>query len=229
MKLKAIIKLKIIRKFLGWLIYLYLQLVYKTSSWEIIKPEGLNIADLDKDAYIYAFWHGRLAMVPYLYNGNGPINVLISSHSDGDIIKNAITYFGFNTISGSSKKSSTKAILQILRKLKNGENIAITPDGSRGPRMRINSNIINIAKISGKKILPICFATTKNRYMNSWDRFILPFFRSKGVLAYGKFIEVRPLANKEEIISLTKALESELNNIAFKCDMMTNNQPILPE
>ena len=100
MKLKAITKLGFFRKILGLISYLYIVLCYKTSRCYVVNDNQEKI----DSAAIYAFWHGRLAMMPYLCPKDRKMNVLISSHSDGDIIKIAMSYFKFATISGSSKK-----------------------------------------------------------------------------------------------------------------------------
>jgi lysophospholipid acyltransferase (LPLAT)-like uncharacterized protein len=131
MQLKKITKSRLARFFLGWFAYAYIQLSYKTSNWRIIYPKT-PLNDIVVKSAIFAFWHGRLAAMPYLCPPTIAMNILISSHSDGEIIKNAMSHFGFKTISGSTKKKSTQALRHIIKKLTEGENIAITPDGSRG-------------------------------------------------------------------------------------------------
>ena len=102
-------------------------------------------------------------MMPLSWKKEKKINMLISEHPDGQLISKTVKYFGINTIYGSSSKGGTKAIRNIIQSLKSGESVGITPDGPRGPRMKINSAIIKIASLTGYKILPLS-CSVKNRF-----------------------------------------------------------------
>ena len=218
MYLKKIVKSSVFKHSFGWLASIYIKLVYKTGSWQIIMPPLTSDRPNFEQQAIFAFWHGRLLMMPYLKANNRQMNVIISSHSDGEIIKNAMQYFKIDAISGSSQKKSTFVLRQILKKLKLFENISITPDGSRGPNRQINSNIIDIAKIAKVPIIPMSFSAKKCYSFNSWDRFMLAFPFSEGVFIYGKPITVPANADQLEISRLKQILANELNAITLKAD-----------
>jgi lysophospholipid acyltransferase (LPLAT)-like uncharacterized protein len=220
MKLKKITKSVFFRKILGLLIYLYIVFCYKTSKWSIV---DLSNTKHDFPA-IYAFWHGRLAMMPYLGRKNRKMNVLISTHSDGEIIKNAMSYFNFSTIGGSSKKNSFSALKQIIKKLQNNENISITPDGPRGPSRQINSNVIDIARITKTPIIPMIFSISRNIILNSWDNFMVPLPFSKGILIYGDAIEVPEDADLAEKERLKEKLALGLDKITIMADSIINSK-----
>jgi lysophospholipid acyltransferase (LPLAT)-like uncharacterized protein len=95
--------------------------------------------------------------------------------------------------------------------------------------MQINSNILDIARITNKPIIPISFSSNKNYCFNSWDRFMLPMPFASGVLIYGEPIIVSKDASLDEIENLKQQLKSELNKITYEADILTNQQPILPE
>jgi lysophospholipid acyltransferase (LPLAT)-like uncharacterized protein len=214
MKLKKITKSVFFRKILGLLIYLYIVFCYKTSRWSVI-----DLSNTKHDSpTIYAFWHGRLAMMPYLGPKNRQMNVLISNHSDGDIIKIAMSYFKFATISGSSKKNSFTALKQIIKKLQNNENISITPDGPRGPSRKINSSIIDIARMTKSPIIPMIFSISRNIILNSWDSFMVPLPFSKGVLIYGEKITVPENADHAKTEELKEKLALGLDKITTMAD-----------
>lgn len=219
MILKKITKLKIIRHLLGYLIYRYLKVVYSTTKWQIIN-ENFNLASTGA---IYAFWHGKLAMMPYVFPSNRIMNILISTHTDGDIIKIAMHHFGLQTINGSSKRNPTMALRMIIKKAKNNENIAITPDGSRGPAYQINGNIIEIAKLVKLPIIPVSYAVNKKKILNSWDKFMIPLLFNRGVLIYGEPIIVNQNDDANQIANLKNLLAVTLSNITKQADLIASN------
>lgn len=220
MKIKKITKSVFFQKILGFIIYIYIVLCYKTSKWSVV--------DFNKQKHnhstIYCFWHGRLAMAAYSYYKKSGMNVLISPHSDGEIIKNTMSHFNFATISGSSKKNSVLSLKHIIKKLNNNENVAITPDGPKGPAHKINSNIIEISRITKAPIMPIAFSMSRNIILNSWDSFMLPFPFSKGVLIYGELITVPTASTITEREDLKAKLALKLTEITLIADDMVNNK-----
>lgn len=103
--------------------------------------------------FIIAMWHGRLAMLHQLRFGDRPLVALISGHRDGQLISKCGWYYDIRTVIGSSTRGGSGAIRQLIRLAREGHSLFITPDGPRGPRMRVNRGIIDIARLSG---LPIC-------------------------------------------------------------------------
>lgn len=144
----------------------------------MIHPDSAAYLSGDKNA-LYAFWHGRLMMMPLLCRPKHKMHVLISRHRDGLLISRVISHFGQATIAGSSGKRGAGAMKEVLRALKNGENVSITPDGPRGPYQSVSDGTIALAKLSGMPVIPITFSATRLRRFKSWDRFCfaLPFSR----------------------------------------------------
>jgi lysophospholipid acyltransferase (LPLAT)-like uncharacterized protein len=161
-----------------------------------------------------------MPMMPHFRTSPFKMNVLISGHRDGDMIARVISHFNFATISGSSSKNSRVALREILSKIKSKEDIAITPDGPRGPACKINSNIIGIARMTGVPIIPMSFSCARHYRFRSWDRFMLPKIWGKGVLVYGRPIYVAKDSSAEEISKLEQELELEMNSITAKADLL---------
>ena len=97
--------------------------------------------------------------------------MLISQHRDGQLIARTVRRFGIASIAGSTSHGGSAALRAILRALKAGQCIGVTPDGPRGPRMRATGGAVDIARLSGVPILPAAFATSRRRVLGSWDRF----------------------------------------------------------
>lgn len=125
---------------------------------------------------IVAFWHGELLMQPFLYKKlrDRDVYAMISEHSDGEIIAKLIEFFGFKSIRGSSRRGGAKALIGAIKKLKEGNDIAITPDGPKGPRFSVANGVVAIAKKNRVKIIIFNYKVDRYWRFNSWDKFIVP-------------------------------------------------------
>ncbi|KAB2835775.1 MAG: lysophospholipid acyltransferase family protein, partial [Caedimonadaceae bacterium] len=153
---------------------------------------------------------------------------LISSHSDGQYIANIVGHYGIQTIAGSSSKGGSQALRKILRVLKDGHAVGVTPDGPRGPRFEVSDGIIQMARLSGADIIPVTFAISRRRVLKTWDRliFALPF--SRGVLMYGKpiHLEFSDENEEEKVKSIKKTIKKSLVAVSNEADKMLSQQPI---
>ncbi len=169
------------------LLTIYLKLVYYTTSWSYALPHGYSLKEFDASTRtIFAFWHNRLAIAPYIFANHKDIYALVSPHSDGKIISNILIKMGYKIIEGSTNRTPLLATRKIISALAKGSNIAITPDGPKGPKYKVNSNIIGIAKIAKAKIIPISLEINHNIRLKSWDSFIFPLPFGKGTISIGE-------------------------------------------
>jgi lysophospholipid acyltransferase (LPLAT)-like uncharacterized protein len=158
------------------LLYIYLRIVYFTSRWQFVFPSNYNQEQfVAQKSAIFALWHNRLFFGSNIFKYHKDVYALISPHSDGKIISAVVNKFGFNkVINGSTNKDSIVALKTIIKKLRNGSNVVITPDGPRGPIYKINSNINKIAQKYNAKLIPISCNATRYFVLNSWDKMIVP-------------------------------------------------------
>ncbi len=184
----------------------YLKFVYFTTKWQYILPSNYSLDDLNNaKKTIFAFWHNRLAIAPYVFRNHKNMSALVSPHKDGKIISNILYVLGHKVIEGSTNRNPFGAIRSIMADLHDGRNIAITPDGPRGPKYKINSNIIGIARRSGASVVPISLDVTHYFSFSSWDSFIFPLPFGKGIISIGDKLEL--YENEElSIINLEKEL-----------------------
>jgi lysophospholipid acyltransferase (LPLAT)-like uncharacterized protein len=172
---KRILKHERTQKVLSWVLAIYIRFVFFTSSKHyIFDAEATPYMSGECNA-IFAFWHGRMMMCPTVEPQGRKMHVLISFHRDGKLISDIIAYFGEATISGSSSKGGASAVKEILRALKKGDNVSVTPDGPRGPVYVAEMGVITIAKLSGKPLIPVTFSASRHKRMRSWDRFMLAY------------------------------------------------------
>ena len=131
-----------IAAYLGaWLI----RLVGSTWRFQIVG----QIAQRDRGRYtfplIFAFWHGRMLPLSYRYR-NQQIHVLASEHKDGELIGQTIRRLGFGHVRGSSTRGGARAIRELVGKLEEGFDLALTVDGPRGPRYRVKLGTLDAAR-----------------------------------------------------------------------------------
>jgi len=223
---KRIFKSKPFQLFACWLAHKYIWLVKFTSRWQIEGKEHLDSLIKSEKPFIIAFWHGRLLMIPPFAPNKLDINVLISNHNDGELIARVMEHFNYTMIRGSTGKDAMKAFKNILRTIKRGSIVAITPDGPKGPRMRIGGNIIKIAQMTAVPVIPFTFSINNGRPLRSWDRFLLAKPFGKGVFVYGKPFEVKKQWNDEELKKAGLELENRLNNITKQADEIAGITPV---
>ncbi len=125
-------------------------------------------ADLVDEVYrqgkrmIIAFWHGRQLMMPLAYRGS-EAHILISQHRDGELIARIVQAFGLRAVRGSTTRGRTAALRQLIRLGHSGVDLAITPDGPKGPRQVAQIGVVQLAKVTGLPIVPLTFSCTKKK------------------------------------------------------------------
>ena len=207
----------------GALLAAYVWFVFKTSRWEN-RNKTAQVYWKQKTPFIVCFWHNRLMMQMCFWNRQMPCYMLNSSHRDGQICGEAVSYFGINNISGSTSKRGTEAMRSLLSILKKGGCVGITPDGPRGPRFVVSPGLIHIAWLSGVDIVPCISSTTRRKVLSSWDRFIVALPFSRGVLLVGD--PIKPPASKEEFEAVRQRVEKKLQELADQADVLCGHAPL---
>ncbi len=223
--LKAILKSDGVRDVLCWLGAQYIRLVFATGRWTVVRGEGPRAFWRDGKAFILCFWHGRLLMMPYCWKRTAPIHMLISQHRDGQIIAKTVGHFGIRTVAGSSTRGGAAALRSMLKALKAGEWVGITPDGPRGPRMRASEGIVQVARMSGVPVIPCTFSIGRGRVLSTWDRFLVAWPFASGAFVWGEPIEV---ARDAEVEPARLRIEEALNAITAEADRLVGRAPVEP-
>jgi len=103
-----------LRRIACWITHCYIRFVYLTNRWSVEGGDWTRKLTREDRTFIVAFWHGRLLMMPLAWHGLAPFHMLISAHRDGRIIAGAMTYFGIETIAGSTSRGGSSALREIL-------------------------------------------------------------------------------------------------------------------
>lgn len=225
---RQIIRSDALRRALCRLIALYIRFVYATSRWTIEGGEAARRLHREKRPFILAFWHGRLLMMPMAWPRDVPIHMLISSHRDGRIIADAVGHFGIASIAGSSSRGGLSALRAMVKALKDGTCVGITPDGPRGPAMRASQGIVAAARLAQVPILPISYATRRRRVMGTWDRFHLALPFTRGIHLWGAPIAVPADADAATLEHYRALVEERLNALDREADRRMGHHDEMP-
>lgn len=155
-----------------YILSLFVRFIYITNKKVYHHPKVVP-----NEPVIFSTWHGHLLMQVFSYNyfkKEKKLKSIISSHRDGEIIGKIMAYFGIMPINGSSTRGGVKALLGSIKSLKDGYDVAITPDGPKGPIYEVASGIVAIAQKTNSYILAAKVVPTKYWSLSSWDKFIVP-------------------------------------------------------
>lgn len=197
--------------------FAYIRLLHATMRLEFRGTEHLDEARRHPGQYILAFWHSRFVMMPYAYPGDR-ITVLSSRHRDSELLARILLRFGLDLSKGSSTRGGAAGLLEILRKVKRGYDVGMTPDGPKGPRRRVKVGVVAAARLSGLPIVPVTFSASPAGRLRSWDRTLVPRPYSRGVFVYGEPIAVPRDAEGGGEETYRLRLESELDRLTDALD-----------
>ena len=180
---------------LAFLLAAWLRFCISTTRWtqeNVAAAEGVWDA---KGPVIVCFWHARISISPAcwpLHRAQEP-RALISLSRDGEFIAHAVARLGFPAIRGSStkatkdgdkRKGGAAAFRDVLRWLKRGGGVAITPDGPRGPAEQMAEGAAMLAKVSKAPVLLVGLACSPSRRLKTWDKAVMPLPFGKGAIVW---------------------------------------------
>jgi lysophospholipid acyltransferase (LPLAT)-like uncharacterized protein len=130
-----------------------------------IRHEGQPVALL--------LWHGQLLPLLYVMRFQS-IACLISTHKDGELIAQIARRLGCKLIRGSSSRGADRALLGLVRALRDGFTVAVTPDGPRGPYHTFAPGALVAAHRAEAPVVAFGVHASRAWYLSSWDRFMIP-------------------------------------------------------
>lgn len=176
---------KLLMRIGPWLAAGMIRLVHASLRIETLGEEPLRKLWTGHQHVILAFWHDQLFMMARGYRGPGA-HVLISASRDGEYIARTMDYFGIGSIRGSSNRGGRAAFREMVEMAKQPVDLAITPDGPKGPRHEVKEGVVQLARLSGRPVVPMAFACSRGHRFRSWDRFLLPLPPGRGIFSFGE-------------------------------------------
>lgn len=144
-----------------------------------ITDTALQCLRNEQEASIILFWHNRLFVINEIYrryrrSKNRQFYSLISASKDGAWLSAYCHLMGFNTIRGSSSFRGGAALLGLVKVMKAGHDVGITPDGPRGPCYGFKPGAVALARKEKKPVIMLGIKYSRAQCLKNWDGFQLP-------------------------------------------------------
>lgn len=198
-----------------------IRVIYATERTRLVTTPAARDA-VAGGPVIFAIWHNRFALSLELYNRfcvalrpGRRMAALVSASRDGAVAAHALKLFGVQPVRGSSSRRGPQALLEMTNWAERGYDLAITPDGPRGPRYVVQDGTISVAQVTGLPIIPTAVQIGWKREMPSWDRFHFPLPFSKVALQFADPLRVPRDATDVRRAELRRELEERLKTIAI--------------
>lgn len=184
------------------------------ATWRIDQQDHPDYVTAERagERFLYCFWHARLFPLVYSHRGEG-IAVLVSQHRDGEIIARIVETMGFATARGSSTRGGDAGVREMLRHARAGRQLAITPDGPRGPAEQLKDGLVYLAARLQRRIVPIATASDSAWAARSWDRFRIPYPFARVCISHGAPIAVPPRPGDADAAAAHAELERTLRTL----------------
>jgi hypothetical protein len=204
------------QRLLARLIYLVVRAVAATLRYEYRDESGL-LGDEPPRPVIFAGWHNRLALALIVYekyvHRRQParrLAALASASRDGALVSRVLELFHVQPVRGSSSRRGLQALVELTAWSGRGYDLAITPDGPRGPRYEVQPGVLSLAQLTGQPIVPAAYNLSFKWCLKSWDGFQIPLPFSRCEVVIDAPVIVPRQATQEERDQLRAELSRRL-------------------
>jgi lysophospholipid acyltransferase (LPLAT)-like uncharacterized protein len=154
-------------------------------------------SEVPREKLIFSIWHNRLSLGLMLYRNyvarrvrGRELVALVSASRDGGLLARVLELFGVRAVRGSSSRRGPQALREMTSWGERGHDLAITPDGPRGPCYQVQEGVISVAQLTGLPIVPVSFYLNWKIHLKSWDRFQVPLPFARCEITVGRIIRV---------------------------------------
>lgn len=165
----------------GFIIYMALRAVNLTLRYRWHDRSGLLTAAQKPGPSIYCIWHNRLALCLFLYeryiferSGSQGLAAMVSASRDGGFLTSILELFRVKPVRGSSSRRGPQALRELTTWLRRDHDLALTPDGPRGPRYVVQDGVVALGQLTGRPIVAVTYNVSRKIQVRSWDRFQIP-------------------------------------------------------
>jgi len=168
------------QRLLAALIYGVAQGITATLRFRLEDLSGY-FSDVPQEKIIFAIWHNRLALALILYrryvarrDRRRRLVALVSASKDGGLLTAILELFKVQPVRGSSSRRGAQELRELVAWGRRGHDLALTPDGPRGPCYVVQEGVISTAQLTGLPIVPVTYHLNWKIRVKSWDRFQIP-------------------------------------------------------
>ena len=201
------------------LIYSVAQCLTATLRFKLEDRSGY-FSDVPQEKIIFTIWHNRLALALVLYrryvvrrDRQRRLVAMGSASKDGGLLTGILELFKVQPVRGSSSRRGAQALREIVAWGRRGHDLAITPDGPRGPCYTVQEGVVSTAQMTGLPIVPVAYHLNWKIRVKSWDRFQIPLPFACCTVTIGKALRVPHETDEAGREALRQKLEAELRAI----------------
>ena len=201
----------------NYVLFQLVDILCKTLRINIINKEAIDELEMQKRNYILGFWHGTM-LLPWFMNRNKKFAGLTSKSKDGDLLAKILKKWNYKVLRGSSSEGGDVALGLMIDFAKNGYSIAITPDGPKGPPLKLKAGAVVSAKKAGIPLVLAGVGFKKKRYLKSWDSFQIPGFFTRANVIYSDPVFIDQNLKREEISRIIEECDKKLNELQLQAE-----------
>jgi len=176
---------------------------------------------------IYLFWHEYI-LLPLFLRGHCNLAMLLSRHTDAEILSHVARHMGFGFVRGSTNRGGVTALRELFRKSRR-MHLTLTPDGPRGPRRHMAPGAVYLASRLGLPIVLLGFGYERPwRVRKAWDRFAIPRPHSRGRVVVSPELFVPPDLSRDDQEHFRRRLEIGLNEVTAEAEAWAESGVHLP-
>jgi len=172
--------------------------------------------------FIFCIWHNRLALSLLMYDDYAKrrqqphrLAAIVSASKDGGLFARILEHFGVQPVRGSSSRRGPQALLELTTWAERGYDLAITPDGPRGPGYVVQDGVVGLAQLTGRPIVPASQHLSWKVCLKSWDRFQIPLPFSRATMKFGEPLLVPREASEKEREVLRQVLQERIKSLTL--------------
>jgi len=198
------------------LIYLLVRTVSLTIRYRMRDDAGVLEGD-GTEPVVFCIWHNRLALCLENYRlytqrvgRQRRMAAMVSASKDGGLLARILEHYNVQPVRGSTSRRGRQALLELTTWAERGYDLAITPDGPRGPRYVVQDGVTSLAQVTGLRIVAVTCKLTWKLQLRSWDRFQIPLPFSQCVTHFAGSVRVPRDASDQEREQTRRRLEELL-------------------
>jgi lysophospholipid acyltransferase (LPLAT)-like uncharacterized protein len=201
------------------LVYGLIRCLAATIRFELEDRSGL-LKGASAERLLFSIWHNRLALSLMIYRRyvlrfapERRMAAMVSASRDGGLLARVLEHFGVEPVRGSSSRRGPQALREMIAWAERGYDLAITPDGPRGPCYQVQDGVILTAQLTGFPIVPVSYHLNWKCRPKSWDRFQVPLLFARCRVRIGEVVRIPREATESERATLRQRLEETMKAI----------------
>ena len=216
-----------------YVMWTILRLIHRTNP---LLPQTEKVYALieENGPVIFAMWHGQHVMTPFAAPKGLPMVAMFSRSGDAELNAKVVEKLGIEIVRGSGgrdsvhrvEKGGARALIVLKKALSKGKSAVMIADISKSKVREAGDGIIVLARISGRPILPVAYASSRGINLEkSWDRTRLAMPFGKAVLCAGLPIFVAADADDGAMEEARLELNIRLNDATARAFDLVGAKP----